>query len=177
MRRTVIIICLIIIFFITYFLQVNIFPFFTIFGVRPNVLIIFVLFVGLYTNRIVSMSFAVIFGLMLDFTYSKEIGVTAIMFCIVAYLASYFDKNFSKESRITIIIMVAISTIIYEVGRYFIDSMVVNYEREMFYFFKILLIETTYNVLLTIIVYPLMQKVGFVIDRNFKENNILTRYF
>lgn len=172
-----IIICLIIAFFITYFFQVNIFPFFTIFGVRPNVLIIFILFVGLYTNRIVSLSFAVFLGLMIDFTYSKEIGVTAIMFCIVAYLASYFDKNFSKESRITIIIMVAISTMIYEIGRYFIDSMVVNYEREMIFFIKILLIEVVYNVLLTIIMYPLIQKVGYVIDRNFKENNILTRYF
>ena len=177
MKRTIIIIGLTIVFFILYFLQVNFFPFFTIFGISPNLLVIFILFVGLFTNQIVGMSFSVIFGLLIDFTYSKEIGVTAMMLCCIAYLASYFDKNFSKDNKLTIIIMVMASTVIFEVGRYLIDSVIINYEREMIAFMKILIIEVIYNVLLTIIFYPLIQKIGYVIDRNFKENNILTRYF
>ncbi len=177
MKRTIIIIGLIITFFILYFLQVNFFPFFTIFGIRPNLFVIFILFVGLFTNQIVGMSFSIVFGLLIDFTYSKEIGVTAMMLCCIAYLASYFDKNFSKDNKLTIIIMVIAATVLFEVGKYFIDSVIINYERELFAFIKILLIEIVYNVLLTIIFYPIMQKIGYVIDRNFKENNILTRYF
>ena len=99
------------------------------------------------------------------------------MFCVIGYLGSYFDKNFSKENKLTIIFMVAGATFIYELGTYFLNSVILNFDREFLYFIKIILIEMLYNVLLSIILYPLIQKAGYTIDRNFKKNNILTRYF
>ena len=51
------------------------------------------------------------------------------------------------------------------------------YNLEIFYFIKILLIEVLYNILLVILFYPLIQKAGYSMDRTFKRNNILTRYF
>ena len=99
------------------------------------------------------------------------------MLCIIGYLGSYFDKNFSKENKLTIIFMVAGATLIYEFGSYFMNSIIINFEREYLYFFKIVVIEIIYNILLSIILYPLMQKLGYSIDRVFKKNNILTRYF
>ena len=44
-------------------------------------------------------------------------------------------------------------------------------------FIQILLIETLYNVLITIVIYPLMQNVGYKIEEEYKGNKILTRYF
>ena len=99
------------------------------------------------------------------------------MLCAIGYLGSYFDKNFSKENKLTIIFMVIGATIIFEFGTYFINSIILEFEREYLYFFKIVLIEILYNVLLSIILYPIIQKLGYSIDRNFKKNNILTRYF
>ena len=114
---------------------------------------------------------------MIDLLYGKTIGTTSIMLCVIGYLGSYFDKNFSKENKITIIFMVIGSTIIFELGVYFINSIILQFEREYLYFIKIILIECLYNVLLSIILYPLIQKTGYIIDRCFKKNNILTRYF
>lgn len=99
------------------------------------------------------------------------------MLCAIGYLGSYFDKNFSKENRLTIVFMIVGSTLIYELGSYFLNSIILEFDPEYLYFFKILVVEILYNVLLTIILYPLIQKIGYVIDRNFKHNNILTRYF
>ena len=99
------------------------------------------------------------------------------MLCIIGYLGAYFDKNFSKENKLTIILMVAGATLIYELGSYFISSLILEFEREFGMFFKIVIIEMIYNILLTIILYPLIHKFGYSIDRTFKKNNILTRYF
>lgn len=99
------------------------------------------------------------------------------MFCVIGYLGSYFDKNFSKENKLTIIFMVAGSTLIFELGTYFINSIILEFEREFGYFTKIVLIEILYNILLSIILYPLIQKFGYSIERTFKKTNILTRYF
>ena len=43
------------------------------------------------------------------------------MLCVIGYLGSYFDKNFSKENKLTIIMMVAGATVIYEFGLYFLN--------------------------------------------------------
>ena len=177
MRKIPIIICLIIFFFIILFFQENIFQNFTIAGVMPNVLVIYILFIALSANATVGISFGVIGGLIIDLLYSKTIGITAIMLCAIGYLGAYFDRNFSKENKITIIIMVAISTVIYEIGYYAISSIILNFDAEIFQFTRILIFEIIYNILLTIILYPLIQKTGYSIDRAFKKNNILTRYF
>ena len=117
------------------------------------------------------------FGLLLDLIFGKVIGISAIMFCIVGYLGSYFDKNFSKENKITIILIIAGTTALYELGSYFLSSIILNFDAEYFAFLKMLILEIIYNVLLVIILYPLIQKVGYWLDRNFKKTNILTRYF
>ena len=48
---------------------------------------------------------------------------------------------------------------------------------EIYSFLKILFIETIYNVLLIIIVYPLMKATGYEIENEIKGDRILTRYF
>ena len=50
-------------------------------------------------------------------------------------------------------------------------------EFEFLVFLKVNLIEILYNVLLTIILYPLIQKFGYYLEDLFKDKQILTRYF
>lgn len=177
MKKFIIVVCLILAFFLLYFLQIGILNSFTIAGIKPNIFIIYVLFIGLFANQVFGISFGVICGLYLDFLYGRTIGTSAIMLCIIGYLGSYFDKNFSKENKLTIIFMVAGATLIYEFGAYFINSLLLNFNREYLSFLKMVGIEIVYNVLLSILLYPLIQKLGYLIDRNIKKNNILTRYF
>lgn len=177
MKKTTIIIGLIFTFFILFYLQANIFQIFTIAGVMPNVFVIFILVVSLSSNATLGISFGVIGGMIIDLVYSKAIGISAVMLCLVGYLGAYFDRNFSKESKITIIIMSALATVLYEFGYYVLNSVIVGFDMEMFYFIKILAIEVLYNTLLVILCYPLIQKAGYAMDRTFKRNNILTRYF
>lgn len=99
------------------------------------------------------------------------------MFCIIGYLGAYFDKNFSKESKLKIVFMVIGATIIYEIGVYALNGLIIGFDLEWLHFIRIIIFEIIYNVLITIILYPLIQKTGYEVDRNFKRNNVLTRYF
>ena len=177
MKKVFIGIILFIIFIFIYFLESSFFPFFTIAGIIPNLFVIFILFVGLFANSPLAIGLAVLGGIIIDSVNSPFIGGTAIMLTIIAFLASYFDRNFSKDNRITIILMVAGATIIYEIGIYIIRYAIIGFDIEIVPFIKILVIEVLYNVLISINIYPLMQKAGYSIDRVFKKNNMLTRYF
>ena len=177
MKKILINILLIITFIIIYLIQVNLFSWFKIAGVMPNLFIIFILFIGLYYNKIAGVAYGITMGILLDLIIGKKVGISALMLGTIGLIGGIFDKNFSKESRLTIIVMVVLSTAICEIGSYMFGSFIYHYSIEIASFIKILAIEILYNVLLTIILYPLMQTFGYKIEEEYKGNKILTRYF
>ena len=177
MKKFIINILLIITFVIFYLLQANLFTWFKIAGIMPNLFIILALFIGLYANRVMGVTYGIVFGLLLDCFIGKKIGITAIMLGVVGVVGVIFDKNFSKENRMTLIVMVVISTIIFEVGEYILGYFIYKSSIEILPFIQILLIECLYNILITIILYPLIQIFGNKIETEYKGNKILTRYF
>ena len=99
------------------------------------------------------------------------------MLGIIGFVGMIFDKNFSKENRITLIVMVILSTIVFETGEYLVSFFINKFDLEIITFIQILLIECLYNSILTIILYPLIQNLGNRVETEYKGNKILTRYF
>ena len=163
--------------FIIYFLQANFFNWFTISGVMPSLFVIFVLFIGLFSNRIMGVVYGVAIGTMLDLVIGAQIGINAIGLGVIGFLSATFDKNFSKDSRATIMFMVLGATLIFEIIVYILNYIIFSTSIELINFIRILAIETIYNLILVIILYPLMQKFGYAIENEYKGNKILTRYF
>ena len=177
MKKVVAVLLIILSFFIIYFLQSNFFTWFTIAKVQPNLFVIFVLLIGLFAGKKLGLVLGIIFGFYLDVVVGRQIGISGIMLGLIGLAGEYLDKNFSKESRITIILMIISSTVVFEVGSYIFSLITLPVIVEILGFLKILLIETLYNVIVTIIIYPIIQKLGHLLEETFKTRNILTRYF
>ena len=177
LKKFAIVVCLILSFLIIYLLQSNFFSWFNLAEVKPNLFVILILAIGLFAGKSMGITFGILFGITLDFFIGKSIGISALMLGIVGFAGGYLDKNFSKNSRVTMITMILISTIIYEIGTYIFNYFINSAQIDILYFIRILIIELIYNTIITIIIYPLIMKFGYKIEENFKENNILTRYF
>ncbi len=177
LKKTISILGIILTFFILYFLQINFFSWFNIAGVKPNLFVVLVLCLGLFINKNIAIIFGFIIGIYLDILTGRQIGISAVIYALIGFLGGYFDKNFSKESKITILLMVAGSTIIFETIVYIYTIARNQIPLQLFGFVKILLIEVVFNVLLTIILYPLIKKLGYSLENIFKKKRALTRYF
>lgn len=177
MKKIVAIVLLILSFFIIYFLQSNFFTWFTIAGIQPNLFVIFILFVGLFAGKKLGLILGLILGFYIDIVIGRQIGITGIMLGIIGLIGEYLDKNFSKESRVTIMLMMAGCTIIFEVGCYIFSIITLGINLEIISFAKILLTEVMYNLIIVIIIYPIIMKMGQILEDIFKIKNILTRYF
>lgn len=177
MKKFLIHIVLIITFIIGYILQTNLFSDFTIAGVMPNIFIILMLYIGLYMGRTMGIIYGISYGIFIDIWIGKNIGLTSIALAITGLLSGLLDKTFSKDSRITVLLMGAICTIIYEIVFYIFQIIIMGINVEILEFIKILLIEVIYNVILIIIFYPLMKVTGYEIENEIKGDRILTRYF
>ena len=165
-------IILLLVFGLLYFLQANIFPLIPINGIVPNLFVIFILVIGLFGNNFLAILFGIISGIFIDLSYSEVIGITPAMLCLVGFIATWFDSLWSKDERISIIIMVILSTFIFEFGSYFLKSLILDFEIESGVFFKILAIEELYNVLLTIIFFGVIKKFGYMMERKLKRSNM-----
>ncbi len=143
----------------------------------PNLFIIYVLFIGLFASRTMGTIYGVATGVMLDLLLGEQVGINAVTLGMVGFLAGVFDKNFSKDSRMTIMLMVFGSTLLVEVLNYLLKYIFLAINVEIVNFLRILAIEIVYNLILAIILYPLIQKAGYYIENEYKGNKILTRYF
>lgn len=177
MKKFAAIMCLILTFFIIYFLQANFFTWFNIAGVMPNLFVVLALFIGLFIGKKLGLVFGLIFGIYLDLILGKSVGISGIMLGMVGILGEILDKNFSKDSRLTMILMVIGATVIYELGCYIFQIFKWEILFELNAFVTKLVIETIFNIVLVIILYPLIQKSGYYLENLFKKKAILTRYF
>ena len=177
MKNVLVAIISFIVFLILYFLQINFFSWFNIAGIKPNLFVVLVLFLGLYAGDKIGLAMGIIFGLFLDITMGVNVGISAIMLGLVGILGGYFDKNFSKDNRITIMAMAVGSTFAFELGSYLLNAFISSYTIEILAFLKIVAIEMFFNMMLIIIIYPLLQKIGYTLENMYKSTQVLTRYF
>lgn len=143
----------------------------------PNLFVVLVLFIGLFIEKKLGLVFGLVFGIYLDLLLGKAVGISGVMLGLIGLIGEYLDKNFSKDSRITMILMVASSTIIYEIGCYIFQILKWNILIEIIPFIRTLIIEVIFNIVLVIILYPLIQKAGYYLENLFKKKTVLTRYF
>ena len=177
MKKVLIHIWLIVTFIIIYLLQTIFFTHFTIAGIMPNIFVILMLYIGLYMGRMMGIIYGISFGILMDIWMGRSFGLTSICLALIGLLSGTFDKTLSKDSRLIVLLMGAVCTILYEILMYILNYMFFKINVEIYAFIKILLIEVIYNVLLIIILYPLMKLTGYEIENEIKGDRILTRYF
>lgn len=175
MKKILAIIVLIITFFIIYFLQANFFIWFNIGGIMPNLFVIFVLFIGLFVGKKVGFTLGVIFGIYLDIVLGNSTFISGALLGLIGLIAEYLEKSFSKDSRITIILIITVGTALFETAFYVFKIITTGASLEFLQFIKILAIEIIFNILITIILYPFIQKMGNILEKLFK--NVTLRYF
>ena len=176
MKKILIIIGVFISFILIYFLQINFFNWYNIAGIQPNLFIVLALFIGLYIGKNYGLVIGMILGLLLDLFMSKIIGTNFLIMGLSGLLGGIYNKNFSKERLITLMLMVAGTTILCETVVYMIQIIFLKVEVSILQYIYIVFIEAIYNVILIIILNPLIQKIGNSIEENFKKETTFSKY-
>ena len=177
MKKILSIITIFITFVFIYFLQSNFFTWFNIAGIKPNLFIILSLFIGIFIGKIYGTTIGIIIGLLLDFFIGNALGINAIVLGAIGFLGGVFTKNFSKDSRITIMLMSCVATFAAELIYYIFQIILFDASIEIFRFIKIISIEVLFNAMIIIIIYPIIDKTGIILERIFTEDKVLTRYY
>jgi len=74
-------------------------------------------------------------------------------------------------------VMTAATTLICELISYILQILLFNLSIEVFTFVKLILIETLFNSMIIIIIYPIIEKSGILLERIYAKDKVLTRYY
>lgn len=97
MKKVLSILIIFITFVVIYFLQSNFFSWFNIAGIKPNLFIILVLFIGVFIGKTYGAAIGIVLGLLLDFFIGKTMGINASMLGIAGILRRNPYKKFFKR--------------------------------------------------------------------------------
>lgn len=176
MKKILIITGICISFLLIYFLQINFFNWYNIAGIKPNLFIVLALFIGLYMGKKYGLVIGIILGFILDLFIAKMIGTNFLIMGLAGFLGGVFDKNFSKDKLIMLMLMVVITTILCEMIVYLVQVVFLKIELAILKFIYIAVIEAIYNVILIIILNPLIQKTGISIEETFEKERVFSKY-
>lgn len=97
MKKAITITILFITFIIIYLLELNLFSWFTIAGVKPNLFILLTLFVGLYAGSKAGLGLGIFYGLVIDILGSSLIGISAVALGAIGFLRRNIRKKLLKR--------------------------------------------------------------------------------
>ncbi|MDR0979108.1 MAG: rod shape-determining protein MreD [Lachnospiraceae bacterium] len=165
MKKILVHTLVIIAFFIIYILQANFFNWFNIYGVKPNLFVVLVIFIGLFMGKIEAAVYGTLIGLLYVLLIGKNTSANAVILGLLGYAVGTYRNSFSKENRLNIMIIIASGTIIYEISIYILKIIFSGVSIQILEFLKILSIEILFNTILTIILYPIVLALGEKTDK------------
>ena len=140
-----------------FYAQVLLLPAFELFGVIPNILIAWVVY--LVWTREMTPALIVIFisGLLYDTTQPESFGMHALVLLLIAIILYQFRKPFESESVLARMLSLVLANVIFQVVGWLVLGVVYGFGGELVI---LSLIGLGYNLAISFVVFWLMQLVA-----------------
>lgn len=165
--KKIIIIAILVI--IGFLLQTSVFPFFTLFGTVPNIILLLVISIAVINGSISAMIVGFICGLLIDIMYGGPLGVYAFFYMCLGYINGYFHVLFFAETSLLPLILVFVNDFIYHILTYIIFFLPQKKWNFLFYLKKIILPELIYTTIISLIMYQIFLKIYELTKRKKKK--------
>ncbi len=148
-------------------LQINVFNYFALFGIIPNIGIILIISISLCSGKNIGAISGIIYGVLFDATFENGFGIYTLLFGILGYLIGLLKGEVALDNQVSLLIIVSLSTVLFEVANLFIISINGRFlDFSFMYIFKVLALEVVYNIFLTFIMYKPLMLLGDIINRS-----------
>ena len=154
-------------------LQINLLNEVPLFGVKANIGIVFVATLSILCGQSVGIAIGIVYGMLSDILFGKVFGIYTLLFFLVGFFCGRMSKGFSKENKVSVILITAMTTIIFEVLFYFLYVMLNGYEIELLSLVKVFLLEGVYNMLIARLLFGGLSVLSEMINRGKRSYYLL----
>lgn len=145
----------------------------TLFGAKPNLILISVIVVSLWYGLHVGAFYSLITGIITDFVFMNSYGIFTISYLIVGILIGYLSTTYMKENKISLIYITMIATATFEMVQYFIYLIGFGVASNLFYVIKQILVSSLLNIVIVYILYGVFSKITSYLDSKFNSKRVI----
>ncbi len=166
MRKFVTALIIVFVIFILLFLQINLLNVIPLLGVVANIGIVFVTGIGLMSGKLVGGLTGACYGLIVDIIFGKFIGINTLLYTVTGIFTGQISNGFSKDNKTAMIVIVSISTILFEIVNVFLLQLLTEASFGMISTLTTILLETLYNMLITLMLHRFIVELGDIINKS-----------
>ncbi|MEG2335202.1 rod shape-determining protein MreD, partial [Chryseobacterium sp.] len=128
------------------------------------------LWYGIYAGT----TFGIINGLIVDLLFTSNIGKNLILYTVVAIIVGFFNENFRKENKMSLVYVVIYSTAIFEIGSCIFTLMSMGLFPSIFTIIKVIFTASLLNIIIAYILFNIFATISKNINRlvGVEVNNI-----
>lgn len=142
-----------------FLLQSSVFPSFALAGVVPDLLLILIVTCGFIYGKTAGLLTGFFCGLLVDFSFSSFLGLFAMIYMAIGYLAGYSNKIYDRDDYTLPLILVGVGELLYNF-LYFLFMFLLRGRLNLgYYFFRFMIPKVIYTVLVSIVLYKLFQMI------------------
>jgi len=134
-------------------LQSTIFDFLKIAGVKPDLVLLLVIYFAFTNGPLKGAFFGLLLGLLIDLQLGYNIGMYALALLFAGFVAGWFETRMYKENLFIALVVVFLATLLSQLMILF-SGIVAGRNWEFFQCFNLILFMAVYNVCLVPFTYP-----------------------
>ncbi len=169
MEKVIKSIFVVILFVITLILQLFLFDNFSLFGVKPNMIIISVILVALNSSIYFSTTYSFVLGIIVDLLFGTS-GMFTISYTVLGMILGFVNDDYMKGNYFTLIILTAISVCLFETILYIQSMIRINEYVSFFILIRQLILSIILNTIIIVCIYAIYNKIMKAIDK--KQNRL-----
>lgn len=145
---------------VIFFIQVTFIGYLQILGTKPDLGLLFIIFIGLFFGWESALETGFVFGLLKDIFSVDIFGINAVSTALVGFIAGFLSRKFSRESRSMQFFTVFFFTLLYFLIHYIISSVILRTQHISLaeYLFGSFIPASLYTALASALVFPLLIK-------------------
>jgi len=150
---------------VTIWLQINFLDSIPLAGVTANIGIVLIAGLGLVSGKIIGGVTGIIYGLLIDVAIYRTFGVYTLLYASAGMISGFLNNSFSKENKISMVMLILFVTIAFETLVYILHLLLNHFEFQFSVLLMVLILESAYNMLLTILLFKPITFLGDILNR------------
>ncbi len=142
----------------------------TLFGIKPNLILVFLIVYSLFTNFYKTCIVSLLTGILVDILFGNTNFMFTIIYMISGILLAFVNDKFTRENKITIITLVIVSVFCFEIVEFIEYAYLYNVYASVFTLLKQIIISILLNFILCQIVYSVINFINENLDLKFKQH-------
>lgn len=156
MRKKLLSVLFYFIMFFCFLLQSTLFKTLSFGGISPNLLLITTTSIGFMRGEKQGILAGFVSGLFVDIFFGDIIGLYALLYMYIGYLNGKFSRIFYPEDLKLPLALITLSDLSYGMVCYIVLFLLRGRLNFPYFFFHIILPETVYTIVMSIILYPIL---------------------